>query len=89
MDGKFVQEAPPGVRCGIILDRSIFYAEGGGQAPDRGEMKSGVSGKITETKIKELNYNITIRKGNLQLSQVVLCCSIHMYTIDTEIHASC
>lgn len=33
---EFVSEVPPGNHCGVVLDRTCFYAEQGGQIYDQG-----------------------------------------------------
>ena len=33
---EFVNEVPPGSHCGVVLDRTSFYAEQGGQIYDQG-----------------------------------------------------
>lgn len=35
-EGSLVSEVREGQRCGVILDRTCFYAEQGGQAHDQG-----------------------------------------------------
>jgi alanyl-tRNA synthetase len=37
-DGKLVDSVRDGMECGVVLDRSNFYAEAGGQASDRGTL---------------------------------------------------
>ena len=36
---KFVQEVNTGDHCGILLDKTLFYAEQGGQTNDEGYMQ--------------------------------------------------
>lgn len=38
-DGKFVEVATSGQSCGVVLDRTNFYAESGGQIYDQGAMQ--------------------------------------------------
>lgn len=34
--GQFVDSVAPGERCGLLLDKTLFYAEQGGQIYDTG-----------------------------------------------------
>ena len=44
MNKQFVEEAPGGHRCGVLLNRTSFYAEQGGQLYDTGYLnKDGES----------------------------------------------
>jgi alanyl-tRNA synthetase len=47
VDGKLVSEVAPGTDVEVVLDRTPFYAEGGGQLPDGGFIKLG-SGALLE-----------------------------------------
>lgn len=38
--GEFVQKAEEGDTVGLVLDRTSFYSEGGGQAADKGMVTS-------------------------------------------------
>ena len=40
-DGERVDEAAPGETVDVVLDATPFYAEGGGQIGDEGEMRLG------------------------------------------------
>lgn len=42
---KFVEEVSTGQECGIVLDRTCFYAEQGGQIYDEGYMVKDDDGR--------------------------------------------
>ena len=39
-DGKFVENVTQGDRCGVLVDKTCFYAESGGQNSDSGLIKT-------------------------------------------------
>ena len=43
-EDRLTKSALAGDVCGIVLDRTCFYHESGGQAADRGTLTSEVSG---------------------------------------------
>ena len=47
-DQELVEEAPAGIEAEIVLDRTPFYAESGGQAGDRGVFLSDSGEKLAE-----------------------------------------
>jgi len=57
-DKAFVQEVSSGVECGILLDRTNFYAESGGQTYDEGFIIK-ISDEETEFRVK----NVQVRGG--------------------------
>ncbi|NWW51590.1 SYAC protein, partial [Pedionomus torquatus] len=58
---KFVEEASTGQECGIVLDRTCFYAEQGGQIYDEGYMVKDDDGR--EDKTEFTVKNVQIRGG--------------------------
>ncbi|XP_009702540.1 PREDICTED: alanine--tRNA ligase, cytoplasmic, partial [Cariama cristata] len=58
---KFVEEVSTGQECGIVLDRTCFYAEQGGQIYDEGYMVKDDDGK--EDKTEFTVKNVQVRGG--------------------------
>jgi len=69
-DKKPVEKATSGDKVEIVLDRSPFYAEAGGQVGDTGILTQGdVKILVTETKWanKAILHHAEIQKGNIKL----------------------
>ncbi|NXB11176.1 SYAC protein, partial [Cnemophilus loriae] len=58
---KFVEEVSTGQECGIVLDRTCFYAEQGGQIYDQGYMVKDDDGR--EDKTEFTVKNVQVRGG--------------------------
>ncbi|XP_052652384.1 alanine--tRNA ligase, cytoplasmic [Harpia harpyja] len=58
---KFVEEVSTGQECGIVLDRTCFYAEQGGQIYDEGYMVKDDDGR--EDKTEFTVKNVQVRGG--------------------------
>nr|WP_317429866.1 alanine--tRNA ligase [uncultured Mitsuokella sp.] len=74
-DGKLVDEITDGEEAGIILDKTPFYAEGGGQVGDEG-MLLGEFGRIKATNAKKLPdgtvYHVSyVEEGQLKVGETV------------------
>ena len=74
-DGRLVEELQDGEEAGIILDRTPFYAEGGGQVGDAGILTSEF-GRIQAVNAKKLPdgtvYHISyVEEGMLKLGDTV------------------
>ncbi len=74
-DGKLVDELDDGEEAGIILDTTPFYAEGGGQVGDEGELESEF-GHIKVTNAKKLPdgtvYHISyVEEGMIKVGDAV------------------
>lgn len=74
-DGKLVDEITDGEEAGIILDKTPFYAEGGGQVGDEG-MLLGEFGRIKAKNAKKLPdgtvYHVSyVEEGQLKVGETV------------------
>ena len=74
-DGKLVDEITDGEEAGIILDKTPFYAEGGGQVGDEG-LLLGEFGRIKATNAKKLPdgtvYHVSyVEEGQLKVGETV------------------
>jgi alanyl-tRNA synthetase len=71
-----VQEAIKGTECEIVLDRTPFYPEGGGQVGDTGVL-AGDNGRALVTDTQEpsegvLVHSATVIEGTLRVGDVVM-----------------
>ncbi|NXU78873.1 SYAC protein, partial [Oreotrochilus melanogaster] len=62
---KFVEEASTGQECGIVLDRTCFYAEQGGQIYDQGYM-----GKDDDSR-EDVRCSLTMPRASLQTNPIM------------------
>ena len=72
-DGESVGEVSEG-RCTVILDRTVFYGEGGGQVGDTGEIRAdGLLLRVMDTKKENGVYlhEATVENGLLQVGDSV------------------
>src|SRR6202034_1876360 len=53
-NGVPVRSATPGMQVGVVLDRTPFYAEGGGQLPDQGVIKTTGPGGNAEVDVTDV-----------------------------------
>ncbi len=75
-DGELAQTASVGDEVEIVLDRTPFYAEGGGQVGDAGAMtgSAGAEASITDTQrpVGDLiSHRVTIVNGTLSVGEAV------------------
>ncbi len=74
-DGESVERAEVGEEVDVVLDRTPFYAEMGGQVGDTGTIANGdVSLEVSDTKAKNGLYahHATVAKGALSVGDVVV-----------------
>lgn len=86
VNGELVQEAKAGDKVRVILNRTPFYAEGGGQVGDHGEMTTSDSVvEITETK-KGSNGTIVhhglVKTGAIKVGENVMASVDHERRLD-------
>lgn len=71
-EGRFLEAATSGQRCGVLLDRTNFYAESGGQEHDEGFMTK-LDDPETEFKVEDVEArggyvcHLGIVEGNLRV----------------------
>lgn len=74
--GSFVEQVGAGTECGVVLDRTNFYAEGGGQIFDSGFLsRDGLKFSVTDTQVfggyvAHVGRAVT---GALQVGETVTC----------------
>src|SRR4051812_253398 len=72
--GTTVEEAAAGTEADMIVDRTPFYGEGGGQIGDRGILRGPGTGDITETVVHDSGgflHRVSVRSGVLRVGDVV------------------
>lgn len=76
-DGKIALELPQGSTGEVLLDRTPFYAESGGQAGDNGELTANdLKAVVTDTKkpVESMHiHKISIKTGTLKTGTKILC----------------
>ena len=83
VDGKSVSEANPGAEIEITLDRTPFYAEGGGQLADGGTIKLASGAVIQIDDVQTPLPGLIVHRGTV-LSGVVKNGSAAIADIDLE-----
>ena len=83
VDGKSVQEAPVNTEVEIILDRTPFYAEGGGQLPDGGTITLANGTVIEIDDVQTPVPGLSIHRGQV-ISGVAKVNEGALATIDRE-----
>lgn len=69
VDGQPVHEARAGQAVEVILDRTPFYAESGGQVPDRGTI-SGPGGQVEVDDVQRPVAGLVVHRGRVRSGRV-------------------
>jgi len=78
-DGSLAQEAPVGTEVEVVLDRTPFYSEGGGQLADGGVITSRSGAVIEIDDVQTVLPGLFIHRGRVREG---------VATVGSEIHAS-
>jgi len=68
-EGTQVDEIAPGESAVVVLDRTPFYAESGGQVGDRGEL-AGVNGTFVVADTQKIQADVFGHKGELKAGRL-------------------
>ncbi|CAM3365212.1 alanine--tRNA ligase [Marinicrinis lubricantis] len=75
VDNEWVEQVSEGETCQIILDRTPFYAESGGQISDKGVITGGDAAALVEEVKKAPHgqhlHQVTVQRGTLRKGQQV------------------
>ncbi len=72
-DGVPVRSATPGMEVAVVLDRTPFYAEGGGQLPDTGVIKTTGPGGNAEVEVTDVQTplpGLVVHRGTVRHGEV-------------------
>ena len=72
-DGVPVRSAAPGTEVAVVLDRTPFYAEGGGQLPDHGVIKTTGPGGNAEVEVTDVQTplpGLVVHRGTVRHGEV-------------------
>jgi alanyl-tRNA synthetase len=72
-DGVPVRSATPGMEVAVVLDRTPFYAEGGGQLPDQGVIKTTGPGGHAEVEVTDVQTplpGLVVHRGTVRLGEI-------------------
>ena len=72
-DGVPVRSATPGMEVAVVLDRTPFYAEGGGQLPDHGVIKTNGPGGNAEVEVTDVQTplpGLVVHRGTVRHGEI-------------------
>ncbi|MER5771797.1 alanine--tRNA ligase [Streptomyces sp. NPDC001985] len=83
VDGVPSPAATEGDEIEVVLDRTPFYAEGGGQLADQGRIKLGSGAVIQVRDVQQPVPGVSVHKGSVQVGEVTVG-SVAYAAIDTK-----
>ncbi len=72
-DGVPVNGATPGMEVAVVLDRTPFYAEGGGQLSDHGVIKTNGAGGPAEVQVTDVQTplpGLVVHRGTVRYGEI-------------------
>ncbi|MER7396694.1 alanine--tRNA ligase [Streptomyces sp. NPDC000151] len=72
VDGVSAPAAHEGDEVEVVLDRTPFYAEGGGQLADTGRIRTDSGAVIEVRDVQQPVPGVTVHKGSVQVGEVVV-----------------
>ncbi|MFC4610925.1 alanine--tRNA ligase [Streptomyces maoxianensis] len=83
VDGMPSPAASEGDEVEVVLDRTPFYAEGGGQLADQGRIKLDTGAVIQVRDVQQPVPGVSVHKGSVQVGEVTVGASAYA-VIDTQ-----
>ncbi|MEU2430828.1 alanine--tRNA ligase [Streptomyces sp. NPDC007861] len=77
VDGVPSPAASEGDEVEVVLDRTPFYAEGGGQLADQGRIKLDTGAVIEIRDVQQPVPGVSVHKGSVQVGEVTVGASAH------------
>jgi alanyl-tRNA synthetase len=77
VDGVPSPAASEGDEVEVVLDRTPFYAEGGGQLADQGRIKLDTGAVIEVRDVQQPVPGVSVHKGSVQVGEVTVGASAH------------
>ncbi|AEW97691.1 alanyl-tRNA synthetase [Streptantibioticus cattleyicolor NRRL 8057 = DSM 46488] len=77
VDGLPSPAATEGDEVEVVLDRTPFYAEGGGQLADTGRIRTGTGAVIEVRDVQQPVPGVTVHKGVVQVGEVTVGAGAH------------
>ena len=82
-DSQQVETVSAGDQVGVITDKTPFYAEGGGQVGDKGQIKSG-DAVIDISDTQKLKGDVFVHLGQVRLGDLAVNHSVDLQVQDSE-----
>ncbi len=72
VDGQAVPAAPEGSDVELVLDRTPFYAEGGGQLPDAGTVRTTTGALVDVVDVQTPVAGLVVHRGRVTTGEVLV-----------------